>query len=187
MSRSHTDNRSAVRHVAALACASLLVVASAAGARSSDRNKPMDIYAGHQSGTFSGDSVNTLTGGVHITQGTLDITSTSAKITLSDGEPVRAVFTGAVVLKQQMDDGTPMTARAASVDYNLDTEIVVFTGNVSIIQPRGSMSGDRVVYNLETGGVESGGQGSGRVHMRILPKAARGGAADAGESAADGN
>ena len=175
MSHSHAAKPTAARGIAALAAASLLAAAFAVGARSSDRNKPMDIYAGHQSGTFSGDAVNNLSGGVHITQGTLDITSQSAKVTLVDGEPVRAVFNGSVVLKQQMDDGTPMTAKAASVDYNLNTEIVVFTGDVSITQPRGSMSGDRVVYNLKTGGVESGGEGSGRVHMRILPKSARGG------------
>jgi len=77
---------------------------------------------------------------------------------------------GPVVLKQQMDDGTPMTARASKVDYNLQTEIVVFTGNVSIEQPRGTMSGERVVYNLKTGQVNSGGEGAGRVKMRIQPK-----------------
>ena len=38
-------------------------------------------------------------------------------------------------LKQQLDDGTPMSAAANQVDYNLRTEIVVFTGNVSIQQP----------------------------------------------------
>ena len=74
-----------------------------------------------------------------------------------------------------------MTARASNIDYNLRTEIVVFTGDVRIEQPRGSMSGARVVYNLQTGNVESGGEGSGRVHLRILPKGARGGGADAGE------
>ena len=84
---------------------------------------------------------------------------------------MRAVFSGGpVAMRQEMDDGTPMTARADNIDYNLKTEIVVFTGNVSIEQPRGSMSGGRVVYNLRTGGVESGGEGSGRVKMRILPR-----------------
>lgn len=188
MSPSHRPRRPPARALAAAVAVSLLAVATAVGARSSDRNKPMDIYAGHQSGTFSGDSVNTLSGGVRITQGTLEITSQGAKITLSDGEPVRAVFTGSVELRQQMDDGTPMTAKAANVDYNLTTEVVVFTGNVSISQPRGTMSGERVVYNLKTGGVESGGQGSGRVHMRILPKAARGGSTqDDTDPAGDGN
>ena len=155
--------------VAVLACALLPV--AVAMARSSDRNKPLDIEAGSQSGVFSSDSVNILSGGVHITQGTLDITSQTARLTMSGGEVVRAVFSGGpVAMRQEMDDGTPMTARADNIDYNLKTEIVVFTGNVSIEQPRGSMSGGRVVYNLRTGGVESGGEGSGRVKMRILPR-----------------
>ena len=45
-----------------------------------------------------------------------------------------------------------------------------FTGNVTITQNRGSLSGERVVYNLKTGQLESGGNGGGRVKMRILPK-----------------
>ena len=169
------------RHAAA---AVLLLAAVAAAlpaavlARSSDRNQPMDIEAGHQTGTLSGDSVNELSGGVHITQGTLDITSARATITLAGGEPTRAVFRGGpVVLKQELDDGSPMSARADNVDYNLRTEIVVFTGNVSINNPRGTLSGQRVVYNLKTGNVESGGEGGGKVKVRILPKSAQGGGA----------
>ena len=42
------------------------------------------------------------------------------------------------------------------------------------------MRGERVVYNLQTGNVESGGEGSGRVHLRILPRGARDGAGDSG-------
>jgi lipopolysaccharide export system protein LptA len=115
---------------------------------------------------------------VHITQGSLDITSNGATITLAGGDPTRAVFTGGPVsLKQELDDGTPMSARADNVDYNLKTEIVVFTGNVSITNPRGSLSGQRVVYNLKTGNVESGGEGGGKVKVRILPKSAQGGGA----------
>lgn len=160
----------------ALPVAGLLaaVVAGSALARSSDRNQPMDIDAGRQEGTFDGDSVNILSGGVNIRQGTLDIRSARAELSLVGGNPTRAVLTGSpVVLRQQMDDGTPMTARASRVDYDLRTEVVVFTGNVQIEQPRGSMSGERVVYNLQSGRVESGGEGNGRVRMRILPRNAR--------------
>ena len=115
-----------------------------------------------------------LSGGVHITQGSLDINRSQAEISFADGDPSRAVFTGGpVVLKQQMDDGTPMNARANNVDYNLKTETVVFTGDVQIQQPRGSMSGQRMVYNLKTGNIDSGGEGNGRVKMRILPRNAQ--------------
>jgi len=158
--------------------ASLLLVATVAaalagpaGARSTDRNQPMDTEAQHQSGTFAGNSVNVLSGDVHISQGSLDIRAARAEITMRDGEAVRAVLTGGpVVLKQQMDDGTPMTANASTVDYDLKGETATFTGNVQINQPRGTMNGARVVYNLKTGNIESGGEGSGRVRMHILPK-----------------
>jgi lipopolysaccharide export system protein LptA len=169
-----------------LALAVTIAVSIAAGsahARSSDRNKPMDIDAGRQEGTLDDSSPTILSGGVHITQGTLDIQSSTATISTRNGDPSRAVLTGApVVLKQQMDDGTPMTARASQVDYDLSTETVVFTGSVVIDQPRGSMSGQRVVYNMKTGRVDSGGQGNGRVKMRILPKNAAPAAKPAGKT-----
>lgn len=150
--------------------------ATPAMARTSDRNQPMDIDAGRQEGTLDDRAPTILSGGVTIRQGTLDIRSNRAEISISgSGDPQRAVLTGSpVVLRQQMDDGTPMTARANKVDYNLQTEVVVFTGNVSIEQPRGTMSGERVVYNLKTGRVDSGGEGAGRVRMRIQPRQSQG-------------
>lgn len=155
-----------------LLCAAV-AVAGTAGARSSDRNQPMDIEANHQDCGLGDNSQCILTGNVLITQGSLNINAAKAVIDQSNGDPNRALLTGSpVVLKQTMDDGTPMTARAGNVDYNLQTEIVVFTGNVSIEQPRGTMSGQRVVYNLKTGRVDSGGDAGGRVKMRIVPKSA---------------
>jgi lipopolysaccharide export system protein LptA len=170
------SDRAANRILAvALAACALAALPPAAWARSTDRNQPMDIDAGSQSGSLDGNSVSVLSGGVSIRQGTLDIQSSRADIHQRGGDVVRAVLTGSpVVLKQQMDDGTPMTARASNVDYNLKTEIVVFSGNVSIEQPRGTMSGQRVVYNLRTGRVDSGGAGNGRVKMRIQPRASQG-------------
>ena len=152
--------------------AAALLAAGAAGARTTDRNKPMDTASERQSGTFAGNSVNVLSGNVHITQGSLEVRADRGEITMRDGEIVRAVFTGKpVVLTQEMDDGTPMTARASTVDYDLKSETATFTGDVQIQQPRGSMSGARVVYNVHTGSIESGGgSGDGRVRMHILPK-----------------
>lgn len=159
---------------ALLALAAVLggLVAPGAAAKTSDRGQPMDIDAGRQEGTLDDRAPTILSGGVTIRQGSLDIRSDRAEISLSkNGSPQRAVLTGGpVVLKQQMDDGTPMTARASKVDYNLATEIVVFTGNVSIVQPRGTMSGELVKYNLKTGQMDSGGEGGGRVKMTIQPK-----------------
>lgn len=142
-----------------------------ASARSTDRNQPMDIDAGQQQGSLDDRTPTVLSGGVTIAQGTLNVVADRAVITTTGGDISRAVLTGRPAkLKQQLDDGTPMNAAANQVDYNLRTEIVVFSGNVNIQQPRGTLSGQRVVYNMKTGQVNSGGQGNGRVKMRILPR-----------------
>lgn len=140
-------------------------------ARKSDRNQPMDIDAGKQEGSLDDRTPTILSGGVTIDQGTLNAQASRAEITVSGGEPSRVVMTGSPAsLKQQMDDGTQMSAVASKIDYNVATDTVVFTGGVNIKQPRGTLSGERVVYDMNTGQVTSGGEGNGRVKMRIMPK-----------------
>lgn len=159
-----------------LTAALVLAVAQGAGiegasARSSDRRQPMDIDAGGQSGSLDDRTPTVLSGGVTIDQGTLNVTSDRAVITSTGGDIARVVFSGRPArLKQLLDDGSPMSAAANGIDYNTRTETVVFTGNVSIQQPRGTLSGERVVYNMKTGDVTSGGPGNGRVKMRIQPR-----------------
>ena len=151
-----------------LACT---LYAGTASARSTDRNQPMDAESNQNTCTLGDAGQCELTGKVKIIQGSLNIDAAKATIFRAGGDISRALLSGSpVVLNQQMDDGTPMTARASNVDYNLKTDVVVFTGDVQLQQPRGTMSGQRVVYNLKTGSIDSGGQGNGRVKMRILPK-----------------
>ncbi|HRO62788.1 lipopolysaccharide transport periplasmic protein LptA [Thermomonas sp.] len=154
----------------------LLVLLAAAcglaGARSSDRNQPMDIEAGRSDCGLGANATCTLSGNVIITQGSLRVVSARAVISQSNGNPSRAQLSGGVTLQQDMDDGDRIQAVAANVDYDMQSEVMVLTGNVTINQQRGSLSGQRVVYNLKTGQIESGGDGGGRVRMRILPKPA---------------
>lgn len=143
-------------------------------ARDSDRNQPMDIESDHQEGTLGGNSVNILSGNVVIKQGTLDIRAAKADIYQSGGEVVRALLTGnQAVLKQQMEDGSPMTAKADRIDYNMSTDVVTLTGNYTVTTPRGSTSGQRLTYDLKSGRLESGGQTGERIKMTIQPKAGR--------------
>lgn len=150
-----------------------LAFASIAVARDADRSQPMNIESDRQEGTLDGNSVNVLTGNVTITQGSLDIRASRADIHQRGGDVVRAVLTGnQAVLKQQMDDGSPMTAKADRIDYDMTADVIVLTGNYTVTTPRGSTSGQRLTYNLKSGRVESGGD-SGRVRMTIQPKASR--------------
>jgi lipopolysaccharide export system protein LptA len=157
-----------------LAIALGALCAGPAAARSGDRNQPMDIQAGHQTGTVDYSQPTTLSGGVTIVQGTLHIDANRAVISFKNGEASQAVLTGnQAVLKQQMDDGTPMTATADRIDYEMLADVIVLTGNYTVTTQRGSTSGQRLTYNLKSGQVDSGGQDGGRVKMRILPKSQR--------------
>ena len=76
-----------------------------------------------------------------MTQGSLRVVAAKAVIEQSGGDPSRALLSGGVTLRQTLDDGNQIDAKASNVDYNLRTEVVVFTGNVVINQQRGSLSG----------------------------------------------
>ncbi len=78
-------------------------------------------------------------------------------------------------LKQVNDNGEPMDARARQIVYTLSSDIVVLTGGVVIEQTRGTLRGETIKYDLKTGRLDGGGDGT-RVKMRILPKSAGTGA-----------
>ena len=54
------------------------------------------------------------------------------------------VLTGKqAVLKQQLDNGSPMTATANRIDYDMLADVVVLTGNYTVTTQRGSTSGNQ--------------------------------------------
>lgn len=148
----------------------LCAAAPLAWGKSSDRDQPMDVDAETMDGILADDGQTTLTGNVLITQGTLDVRADTAVVTTAKGEIARVVLTGKPArLKQINDDGGAMNAHAETIDHDTLEEIVVLTGAVEVVQPQGTMHGERLVYNLKTGHVDGGGSGS-RVKLRIEPK-----------------
>lgn len=149
---------------------------TAAWAKSSDRNQPMDLTANSQDCILADDGGPCVfTGNVHIVQGTLDVRAARAEVRRGGGDIQRVILTGSPArLKQELDDGGTIDAAAGTIDYDLQTETVVFTGDAEINQPgRGTMSGGRIVYNMATGRVQGGGAEGGQVRTRILPRSAR--------------
>lgn len=64
--------------LAFLAAALAMTFAAPLWARSTDRNKQINIDAGQQQGSTDESTPTVFSGGVHITQGTLDIRSSVA-------------------------------------------------------------------------------------------------------------
>ncbi|HEX7803368.1 MAG TPA: lipopolysaccharide transport periplasmic protein LptA [Pseudoxanthomonas sp.] len=155
---------------ASLVVALALSVPAFAWAKSSDRNQPIFLDSDKQEGVMDGNSTNVWIGNVTLKQGTLDIAAQRAELTQRNGDASKAVFTGSPVkLRQQQDDGTWMDATANRIEYDMTSETIVLIGNYTVKSPRGSNSGQRMVYNTKTGNMQSGGDGT-RVKTVIMPK-----------------
>jgi len=142
----------------------------AAQAKTTDRNAPMDVEADRTDAMLGDDSDSILTGNVRITQGTLDVGADKAVIHRKAGDIDQVTLTGSpATLKQLSDTGEPMNARASQIVYTLSTDLVVLTGGVVVEQPRGTLRGETIKYDLKTGRLDGGGDGK-RVQMRIMPK-----------------
>lgn len=64
------------------------------------------------------------------------------------------------------EQGGETTGRADQVVYNLLERTVTLIGNAYLEEPRGTYSGERLVYNLDTQGV----RGEGGVRLSIEPE-----------------
>jgi lipopolysaccharide export system protein LptA len=150
----------------------LLLAAGPALALKSDREKPMDIRA-DSSSAFTNEGKATLTGNVQVVQGTLEVRADRADISQDkSGAVSRALLTGApATLAEDLDDGGRLDARAATIDYDMAQERVVFIGDAVVAQPRGELRGERITYNLKTGRLDAGGpEGGNRVFLRMNPQ-----------------
>jgi lipopolysaccharide export system protein LptA len=147
----------------------LLIAAPSAQALESDREQPMQVGADSAKGSVdSGKTV--LTGNVRIDQGTLSIRADRGEVEQGDEDIQRVILDGAPVhLEQDIDGQGRLKADANRIEYLLSDQRVIMTGAVRIERPRGLMTGERVVYHLDTGEMEAGEPG-GRVNMTIAPK-----------------
>ena len=147
----------------------LLVASAPAFALKSDREQPMQVGADAASSSVE-SGVTVLTGNVKIDQGTLSIRADRGEVEQKNEDVHRVILDGAPALLQQDIEGQGLLkAQAKRIEYLLADNRVVMTGGVRIERPRGVMTGERVVYHLDSGEMEAGEPG-GRINMTIAPK-----------------
>src|SRR5688572_28480826 len=147
-----------------------LLAAAPAFALKSDREQPMQVGADSASSSVE-SGITVLTGNVKIDQGTLSIRADRGEVEQKDEDVHRVILDGAPVhLEQDIDGQGRLKAQARRIEYMLADNRVVLTGGVRIERPRGVMTGERVVYHLDSGEMEAGEPG-GRINMTIAPKA----------------
>jgi lipopolysaccharide export system protein LptA len=166
-----------------LLLSSLLLCCTAAGARESDRQQPMNLAAEDGDAVLADDGETRLSGNVLITQGTLKIEAASATITRADGAVKKVVFEGSPAsLQQEGEDGRPVRAQARQIEYDVPGEVVTLSGDVAVNQGGDDLRGQRIVYDLKNERLNASGEGAadGRIRMTIQPRPAS--AKDDGEA-----
>ena len=148
-----------------------MLASSGLEARKGDRDQPMDVRSDRQSGGLGDDDSIVLSGNVEITQGSLVVNAATATVERRGGDLQRIVLEGSPVrIRQQNERGETVDAQAARVTYAPDDEIMLLAGDARVAQERGDLQAETIRYNLDTGTIDSGGDGS-RVQMTIQPKA----------------
>lgn len=166
-----------------------LLLAGQAFALKTDKDQPANVDANYsksvqsKTGAANDPDVYDLDGNVIITRGSIKMTAAHAtvyRIPSSAGGPnagqmSRVVLTGKQAHMQQVHDGdcALMTANADKIDYNPLTNLAELTGGVVVVQGgRGEFRGEHMIYNTDTGDMESGNKAepSGRVHMIMEAK-----------------
>jgi lipopolysaccharide export system protein LptA len=166
------------RRAAAVALATALAATAApAWALEADRDQPMEIAA-------NSSDIN-LESGVHLLSGTVEIRQGSLLIQADTGEVhqpgqgaevTRVVLEGEPArLEQALDNAAgQMRASARRIDYDRAGDTVVMTGGVRIEEPRGTLTGERVTYNIAQGRIQGQSSGEdGRVRFVIPPRPAQ--------------
>jgi lipopolysaccharide export system protein LptA len=182
-STARTSRASAKALLAVLGVA--LAASLPAAARQSDRNEQVHVDAKTFDGRQQPQGIVIYTGNVIITQGTLKIEGAKATVYLNDDNSIkRAVIDGSPARMQQQDDqGEWMHGRGNNIDYKVEEDYAVLTGNAHVDQPtKGSADGDKLTYNTKDSTMTGESLGGAPVHMTFQPKN-KPGAAPAGAPA----
>lgn len=169
----------------------LVLLPPAAWSLSSDNDQPMEVEANHQKSVASrtgaaGDpDITDLDGNVVITRGSIKIHADHARVyqipagakVANAGKFSHIVLTGKPAHMQQLHDGDCglMSADANTIDYKPLNNLAELTGNVKVVQAgRGESHSQHMIYNTETGDMESGDSAPGsRIHMIMQPGGAK--------------
>ncbi|HEX7915540.1 lipopolysaccharide transport periplasmic protein LptA [Rudaea sp.] len=166
-----------------------LLLASQAFALKSDKDQPANADANYsksvqsKTGAANDPDLFDLDGNVVITRGSIKMTAAHATIQQipsaakdpNAGKMSRVILTGKQAHMQQVHDGDCglMTANADKIDYNPLTNLAELTGSAVIVQQgRGEFRGEHLIYNTDTGDMESGNKAdpAARVHLVMEAK-----------------
>ncbi|MBX2886558.1 MAG: lipopolysaccharide transport periplasmic protein LptA [Granulosicoccus sp.] len=156
-------------HLILFLLAALLIV-SPAQSRESDATQPINVRA-DRSEFDEKAGLQTLTGNVEISQGTMKINADSVAISLKDNALSKIVGKGSPIRFQQENEaGELMQGEARQIVYDALNGTLLLEGSASLKQPRQNLVSERITFDSRTQKVSAEGGGStGRVNIQIQP------------------
>lgn len=134
-----------------------------------DRQQPIYIEADSVDIDES-KGVSVYQGDVVLTQGTIKLTAQRITVTQQKGESDQVEALGAPVhFQQQSADKGLIKGQARKAEYDVDSELLVMSGDAELKQGQDTFKSDRIVYDRAKSKVQAGAaaQGSGRVRITI--------------------
>ena len=135
----------------------------------SDSDKAINVQA-DQSDFDEKSGIQSLSGNVEITQGSLKVTADRIQIELKNGALFRIVGNGSPIrFQQQTDNGSLMKGQSNRIEYNMQTTQITFSGNAQFERPGQKLSGNSITYNMADLTFKAAGDKKGRVNIILQP------------------
>lgn len=148
----------------------LCLLAQPAVSRESDLSQPIDVRA-DKSEFDEKAGLQTLTGNVEISQGTMRISADRIAIALKNNALSSITGTGSPIrFEQQNEAGELMSGKAQRISYDALAGTLILEGSATLSQPRQELVSERITFNARTQKVSAeGGPQEGRVSIQIQP------------------
>lgn len=134
-----------------------------------DTEQPIDISSVSQSFDME-KNVLVLSDQVEINQGSIKINAAKVTITRSEGKKERVEAVGSPVTFQQiLDNGKPVNGKAKQVNYDLNSEFLVLTGNAELNQLDSAIQAEKITYDVKKQQLKATSGGKKRVKTVLIP------------------
>ena len=148
----------------------LLLSTGTASALQSDLQQPITVEADGMD-IDEGRRTNTYRGNVVLHQGTITLKADKVTVIMGSkpGESNRVVAEGEPATLQQLPDGKQeyVVGRANRLEYSVDQETLVLTGNASLRQGQDNFKSDRIVYDRAKAMIRAGASAQGNQRVRV--------------------
>ncbi|MBW8189469.1 lipopolysaccharide transport periplasmic protein LptA [Neiella marina] len=138
-----------------------------------DFNEKVEISAQRNAFDIKANVLNYI-GDVKVTQGTMQIFADKLTILNAnvEGQQVLVAEGSPVRYSQILDNGKVMDAQANNMRYELNSRILLLTGDAQVTQEDSLVKGERIRYNLAKQLLEADGNadGSNRVTTIFIPE-----------------